>query len=66
MAIHHIEESFSELWITYCQQENIDYKTVNCYDSDIVEQLKDCDTLMWHHHHADFNNVPTANAFCFL
>ena len=23
---------------------------VNCYDNDIVEQVKDCEALMWHHH----------------
>jgi len=52
IAIHHRRESFSERWIEFCEINNIDYKIVNCYDSDIVEQLSDCDGLMWHYHHA--------------
>lgn len=26
------------------------YKIVDCYANDIIEQLKDCDALMWHFH----------------
>ena len=43
MIAIHKSSGFAERWIAYCQQENIDYKIVNCYDSDIIEQLKDCD-----------------------
>lgn len=43
IAIHHSKGSFSERWITYCQKKGIDYKIVNCYESDIINQLKDCD-----------------------
>lgn len=57
IAIHDKKGSFSDRWILYCQQEHIEYKTVNCYDSDIIEQLKDCDALMWHHHHADIKDI---------
>lgn len=53
IAIHHRQESFSERWIEHCQNHKIDYKLVNCYDSDIVDQMKDCDVLMWHWHHED-------------
>lgn len=59
IAIHHRPGSFSDRWIAYCQQKSIDYKIVNCYDSDIVEQVKDCDALMWHHHHADYKDALT-------
>ena len=27
----------------------IPYKRVNCYANDLIEQLADCDALMWHH-----------------
>jgi glutathione synthase/RimK-type ligase-like ATP-grasp enzyme len=53
IAIHHIEHSFSERWIDFCIANKIPYKLVNCYDSDIVEKMKDCDGLMWHWSHAD-------------
>jgi len=52
IAIHHRETSFSSKWIKYCEKNKIDYKVVNCYDSDIIKELGDCDALMWHHYHA--------------
>lgn len=51
IAIHHRPGSFSDRWIDYCENNNIDYKIVNAYDTNIIEQLKGCDIFMWHHHH---------------
>lgn len=65
IAIHHYEGSFSERWIAYCEQKNIPFKIVNCYDTDIVDQLKDCDALMWHHHHQIYKDVLFAKALLF-
>ena len=53
IAIHQSSGSYSDYWITYCKEKKISYKIVNCYDSDIVQQLEDCDALMWHHNHAN-------------
>lgn len=52
IAIHKRKGSFSEKWIEFCENNNINYKIVNCYDSDIIEQISDCDGLMWHWSHA--------------
>jgi len=52
IAIHPREESYSVEWIEYCNNHNIAYKIVDCYKSDILAQLHDCDALMWHFHHA--------------
>lgn len=52
IAIHPSELSFSKKWIAYCQNNDIDYKIVDCYASDIISQISDCDIVMWHHHHA--------------
>ena len=52
IAIHDVELSYSTNWVRYCKQKEIDFKIVNCYSNDIIEQLKDCDALLWHHHHA--------------
>jgi glutathione synthase/RimK-type ligase-like ATP-grasp enzyme len=49
IAIHHSPESHSPYWIAYCEENNIAYKIVSCYANDIIEQLQDCDALMWHH-----------------
>ena len=56
IAIHHRQGSFSERWIRYCEGKSIEYKLVNVYDSDIVQQLQDCDAFLWHFHHADYRD----------
>jgi len=57
IAIHSGVGSFSDRWIEYCKENNIQYKIVNCYSSDIIEQLKGCDGLMWHWYQADYKAV---------
>lgn len=56
LAIHHRPGSFSDRWITYCQENHIPYKNVNCYSSEIVEQIKDCNGLMWHWDHGNYRD----------
>lgn len=65
IAIHHRKGSFSERWIEYCKKNKIQYKLVNAFDSDIIQQVKECDVFMWHHHHADFKDVLTAKRILF-
>lgn len=65
IAIHHRNNSFSECWIQYCQENNIDYKIVDAFHSDIIDHLKECDAFMWHHHHADFKDVIVAKKILF-
>lgn len=57
IAIHHTPETFSDRWVEYCTKEGQDYKLVNCYESDIIEQIKDCDALMWHFHHGNYKDA---------
>lgn len=52
IAIHKSKWGFSPDWIRYCQEKGIPHKIVNCYDSDIIQQLEDCEVLLWHHHHS--------------
>lgn len=47
IGIHQIKGSFSDRWIEYCNEHNISWKPVNCYLPDIIQQLSDCDALMW-------------------
>lgn len=65
IAIHHRKGSFSDRWIEYCEKLNISYKIVNCYDSNIVEQLEDCDALMWHHHHGNTKDILIAKGLMY-
>lgn len=53
IAIHHRPGSFSDRWIEYCKENYITYSLVNCYDTDIIKQLKSFDALLWHWHHQD-------------
>jgi len=52
IGIHQTKGSFSERWIAYCEAKQIAWRPVDCYRSDIIQQLADCDALMWH-----FQNV---------
>ena len=57
IAIHQEVDSFSDRWIKYCDENNISYKLVSCYDSDIVKQLHDCDGLMWNWNQDDYKGI---------
>jgi len=65
IAIHHRPGSFSERWIEYCQKNSISYKIVDAFDNDIIQQVKDCNAFMWHHHHGQFKDVLTAKRILF-
>lgn len=65
IAIHHRKGSFSDRWIEYCKVHSIDYIIVNAYASDIMDQVKDCDAFMWHHHHADYRDALFAKQLIF-
>lgn len=60
VAIHHREGSFSDRWIKYCQKNEIDFKIVNVFDSDIINQIKGCNIFLWHHHQSHFKDVLVA------
>lgn len=57
IALHKSVDTFFEEWRDYCDKNSIPYKIVNCYDNNIIEQLKDCEALFWHHNHADPRDV---------
>lgn len=65
IAIHHRQGSFSERWIEYCKKNNIEYKVVDAFDNDIIQQLKDCDIFIWHHHPGSFKDVVAAKKILF-
>ncbi len=57
IAIHNQPGSFSDRWINYCQENKIDYKLVNCHDSNIIQQLDDSVGLMWHWSQEDYRAI---------
>ncbi|UMB55468.1 hypothetical protein MKD41_08335 [Lutibacter sp. A64] len=42
---------FAKKWIEYCDNQNINYQLIDVYSNNVIEQLKDCDALMWHTNH---------------
>jgi glutathione synthase/RimK-type ligase-like ATP-grasp enzyme len=51
IAIHFqnkIQDKTSEQWLIYLKENNIPVKIVNCFDSNIISQLKGCSGLMFH------------------
>lgn len=65
IAIADRKGSYSDYWIKYCEEHSIPYKAVNPYDTDIVEQVSDCDAFMWHHHHASYRDALFAKQLLF-
>jgi glutathione synthase/RimK-type ligase-like ATP-grasp enzyme len=65
LAIHHRKGSYSDRWIDYCQSNDIEYKIVNAFDTDIVAQIKGYDAFMWHHHHGKLEDVLAAKSILF-
>ncbi len=57
IAIHNHPGSFSDRWITFCQNNKINFKKVNCYEVDIIQKLNDCDGLMWHWSQEDYKAI---------
>jgi glutathione synthase/RimK-type ligase-like ATP-grasp enzyme len=51
IGIHETKGFFSDRWIAFCQNQGIEYKQIDCYRTDIVQQLSDCEGLMWHFNH---------------
>ena len=54
LAIHHRDNSFSVKWIEYCKTNDIKYKLVDCYSTNIIADLKGCHALMWHWYHNNY------------
>ena len=65
IAIHTNKRSFADRWEKYCKENDIEYKLVNAYDNDIIENVKDCDAFMWHFHHADYRDMQFAKSLLF-
>lgn len=57
IAIAQEDTGFHRYWAAYCRQKGIPFKRVDCYGSDIVEQLRGCEALMWHFSHQDYRDM---------
>jgi glutathione synthase/RimK-type ligase-like ATP-grasp enzyme len=51
LAIHDRPGSFSDRWKSYCEREDIPYMPVDCFDTNIIQQLASAHGLLWHWYH---------------
>ena len=66
IAIHGKRGGFTDRWKAYCERTGAPYKWVNCYQTDIVAQVKDCSALLWHFHQCDPRDMLFAKQFRFV
>lgn len=65
IAIHFSDNSFSSRWVKYCEENKLNYKIVDAFDSNIIEQLNEVDVFMWHHSHTESKDILTAKKILF-
>ncbi|MBN1971472.1 MAG: hypothetical protein JW870_19060 [Candidatus Delongbacteria bacterium] len=49
IAIHPRAGSYSDHWINWCEKNKINWKSVDCFNTEIIQNISDCDALMWHY-----------------
>ena len=48
VAVHkYYDDVWTDGWITHCQENAIPYEVVNCFQTDIVQRLKNYSALFW-------------------
>ena len=62
LAIHHSNAGFHPRWVGYCEEQGIPFKRVDCHASDIIQQLSDCNGLLWHHSQMNPRDLLVAKA----
>ena len=62
IAIHGPTSDFSAVWSDYCQRSGIEHKLVDCRAPDILDQVADCDIVMWQHSHFRVSDKIAARA----
>lgn len=65
IAIHPNAGFFSERWIQYCLTNSIQYKIVDCFNSNIIQELEDCDILLWHYTQSNYRDKLAAKQILF-
>lgn len=65
IAIVRSNKGFAPRWEAYCKENNIEYITVNPYDSNIIQQVDGCDAFMWHFAHYDYRDMLFARQLIF-
>lgn len=65
IGIHHTAGTFSDRWLSYCRENNIDFKLINCYSNNIVQEIHDCEAILWHHFQTSPRSIIVARQILF-
>ena len=47
-------------WKEYCESANINCNLIDCYQSDIIDKLKQYDCFLWHFSNYDYQDMMMA------
>lgn len=63
IAIHKTGDTFTDRWVQYCEENNINYLLMDCYSNTIIKELKENNikALLWHHSHMNSKDIICAN-----
>lgn len=65
VAICQTNDEIFNRWLEYFDKNKIHYKIVNPYAYDFVQEISDCDTLLWHFHQSNPKDQVFAKALIF-
>ena len=65
IAIVSKKGSFSDEWIDYCKQNGLIYKTINPYDTNVVENTSDCNIVMFPIFQHDYRDMIFAKSLMY-
>jgi glutathione synthase/RimK-type ligase-like ATP-grasp enzyme len=60
IAIHNGIGGFHPYWRTYCDENKIAYKIVNCYEDNLSDQLQGCLAILWHYTQSNPKDIVAA------
>ena len=44
-------------WINYCEDHELEYKFVDPYSVNIIEDVQDCEIFLWYIYHTDYRDM---------
>lgn len=65
IAIHKYNDVFTNKWINYLTNLDIQYTIVDCYENDIINVMRDYDILLWSWNLSEFESLQFASELTF-
>lgn len=65
IGIQQAKGGFDQRWIAYCTEKKISFKIIDCYSTDILNQLVDCTAIMWQYYQANPKDIIFSKQFLF-